>query len=575
MVAAVDGEVKVAKVSVEGSKTTRLTCDGCDWMETAGSPSAATRKANKHVAEHRASTHGAPGVPTIMDAIEGEAEMPEGSFREPVPVARAIEDLKKGDFIFGRGRCGAYAEHDAPCRLLPGHMGEHKPHVMGEMEIGSISVVEEPLHPAWAIVSTEPVVAVGWSETKDGPIIETPVNTVPNPDAGLAHTPEEREKRFEHCPPHTRTVYEDEAGGTGPDYCHECSNEAQDWIAWPCPYIEERVPPTSVPPLAVALTRSRIETQAGPSDADKDDPASLWHEARAKAVSATLAAKLGSAADVEYIVAREVRERLNDARFRGNSYTRWGREREPYLEQVGLERYGIVGEDRLFHSRANPRHVCSPDGIAIHPEHGKVALGEYKTSGKELTLPKAKANGYIDQIQWQMYVMEAEWAVLIWEYRDGEKANYNTFRPFNGGEHIIMRDDDRIANLIRRADRFLEVLDAEQARMDEWTTRQVIPLEEQIDPHLQWLVHQHLEAKEAVRVAEEQLREYCDAEGVKSLEMPGDWKLSYSFGSPRKTFDKEAFEADNPGVYEKYLKEGAAPERATLRVTPAKPETDE
>lgn len=545
MVGAVDHDPKVAITQIEGTKTQRLTCSECDWMETAGSPSAATRKKNKHLTEHRSSTVGEPGVPTIYDAIEGEVEMPEGSFREVVPVLPANDEPVSIGQVIGETIQGLDA-----AKAYVGSVIDN----LGQID--SALPVEDPPE-EWT------------PEPENAP-------TVDFTQAGAPRTAEERAKRLEHCPPHTRTVYEDDTGPRDDlDYCKECSAEAQDWVAWPCPYVAERLPEKPDVPLAVALTKSRIEAQAGPSDADKDDPKSLWHEARARAVSATLAAKLGSAADVEYIVAREVRERLNDARFRGNAYTRWGREREPFLEQVGLERYGIVGEDRLFHARANHRHVCSPDGIAIHPEHGRVALGEYKTSGKELTLAKATANGYIDQIQWQMYVMEADWAVLIWELRDGIKDQYDTYVPVVGGEHIVMRDDERIAELVRRADRFLEVLDAEQERMDEWTSRQVIPVEEQIDPHLQWLINEHLEAKEAVKRAEEALREYLDAEGIKSLEMPGAWKLSYSFGSARKVFDKEAFEADNPGLYEKYLKEGAAPERATLRVTPVKAEDEE
>lgn len=34
--------------------------------------------------------------------------------------------------------------------------------------------------------------------------------------------------------PHTRTVYTDDEGGTGPDYCDQCSERAQAWVRWPC-----------------------------------------------------------------------------------------------------------------------------------------------------------------------------------------------------------------------------------------------------------------------------------------------------------------------------------------------------
>lgn len=33
---------------------------------------------------------------------------------------------------------------------------------------------------------------------------------------------------------HTRT-----GTSAGPDYCHECSERAKDWVKWPCPVVEQ------------------------------------------------------------------------------------------------------------------------------------------------------------------------------------------------------------------------------------------------------------------------------------------------------------------------------------------------
>lgn len=542
MVDATDEPLRVKVVQVGDTKTHRCTClvTGCDWMETAGSLGAATRKKNAHLADHRLALHGPAGVPTIMDAIEETVQMPEGAFREAVPVVENAEELHLGprtmptadpaQGVYEITRVGDHEKIDPKDGLPPycGHCSKALPR--GEY-------AEWPCKGSMIGFPTETIdgvpLATEEPQAEPKPFVSTP--------AAWGHT-----QQTPQAP--------------GPDYCAECSEAAQDWVPWPCPAMATDVPEV---PLAVVLTKARIAAQAGPSDADKDLPDSKWHEARAQAVSATLAAKLGHGGDIDYVIAREVRERINETRFYGNAYTRWGREREPFLEQVGEHQYGIVGEDRLFYSRANPRHVCSPDGIGIHPVNGRVRLGEYKTSGKELGMAQVKANGYYDQVQWQLYVMEADHAYLIWERREGTRDQYDTYVPQVGGSHLIMRDEARIAELVRRADLFLEALDVERERLSALSPEEIAA----IDPNLKQLVHNLLVLRGSVKQAEEALREYCDTNELKSLEIPGLAKVSYSWGSPRATFDREWFDSEHPGLYEKYQVEGKPPERPTLRVT--------
>lgn len=706
MVEAVDYTPTITIEQIKGTETRRLSCSACDWLETAGSKSAATRKKNTHLADHAAATHGAAGIPTILDAIEGDVEMPEGAYRDPVPVGdveylrslreqvdehiidpddvegtsddpdyggpivEAIEppevfhtracttsgqrcDGSKGCYAVGTGKSirdliEASSLGTSEAQALRATVSdEHAARIVErarELEVAA-PTAEEPAAAApvfcpgtqqlckreaewgnpcdhdddgdricerlgirtkngWSVTpnSEDPddiaaaahvaqVIEEGGEEfTREvwDKVQEAMIGPVPDPVREMMNSllpqsvddirpvsvecrmptgwaapksREELERRLATIPPHTRTEYHDEAGNTGPDYCAECSEAAQDWVVWPCPEMAPRMPENDLPdiPLAVTLTRSRLAAQRGPSDADKDQPDSLWHKARADSVSATLAAKLGSAHDVDYLIAREVRERLNAQRFWGNAYTRWGKEREVHIENAAFARHGIEPESHLFFARANPRHTASPDGIAIHPLTGEVRLGEYKTSGKELTWAKMVANGYYDQVQWQLYVLEATHCWLMWEWRHGEGKDYNTYVPEPGGEHLIMRDDNRIAELVERADRFLAELDAAREQVAEHAP---------VDPELLHLVTEHLEAKAAAKQAEEMLREYCETNGVKSLEIEGVAKVSYSYGSPRATFDREAFDADFPGVYDRYKREGAPPERATLRVTP-------
>lgn len=470
------------KVEVISGKTHRLTCDGCDWMETAGSTSTATRKKNAHLAEHRSATHGLPEVPTIFDAIEGVDHVPEVK-NAPVPV---------GDVEYLRSlRDSAEA-------------------VVAALEVPVADLGPEPC--AWCAQvhegGPEECNDVGQRDAREAEA------SVP---AFLDPTPEER----------------------GTDS-------------------EGTYPPRGMPLPATRyeLTTARLELQKGASDHNRDE----WLAQRAQSVSATLVAKLGQAIDLDYVIAEQVTEKIHGSSFTGNSFTAWGKEREPYLEQVGLARHGIVGESHLFFARGNRRHSASPDGIAIHPETGEVALGEYKTSGKELTWPKVVSNGYFDQVQWQLHVLEASHCWLLWEWRLEENG---VFYPKPGGEHLIMRDDARIAELVRRADLFLAALDDERDRMTTMMGRPPGPV---VDPVLKGLVSAHLEAKGAALRAEEELRYYCETNGVKSVEIDGLAKVSYVWGSPRSTFDREAFDAEHPGLYESYLKEGRPPERPTLRV---------
>lgn len=577
---AVDHEVSIAITPIT-DKTFKLTCDSCTWMETAASSSAAGRKRNLHLAEHRKATEGADGIPTIYDAIADK----------PVDLGEPLPHVEPVEFTPGQGATITHASVGEEVLELP-EVGDDLiaagPAVRALLEHHGVEVpaeaeVEEGYLPpdaprTWVcdgcmstvrradiadMVDGEHVLC--WDcryESSEQRPLEPPEKDewIGNPPVGRVEAAEAA--LDEAWPPeeHTRTQTD-----AGPDYCAECSAAAHEWVKWgECPGSTPEevidVPMSDVPePILtpVDLTRERLAAQQGSSDRDREE----WLAERSHSVSATLVAKLGLASEpnLDFVIHQQVQEKIHGSTFAGNAYTAWGKEREPHLEAVGKARHGIEPESHLFFSRANPRHSASPDGIAIHPWHGGVCLGEYKTSGKELHWDKVVSNGYYDQVQWQLYVLEASHCWLIWEWRRTDEYGEG-FRAEVGGEHLIMRDEARIAELVRRADLFLAALDAERARLE---AEGAAP----IDPHLRWLVSTHLEAKAAARDAEENLRAYCEANDVKSLEIEGLARVSYSFGSPRSTFDKDRFEQDYPGIYDQYKTEGKAPERATLRVT--------
>ena len=595
MVEAVDGDVKVTIVPVEGTKTLRLTCGSCDWMETAGSPGAATRKKNNHVNEHRTAIHGIPEAPTIYDAIEGTDDVPEVK-NAPVPVGdvaylRALKEQAEA-----KGVVKEFAEIGEVISLSldakPNAFGEsisvlgmveqveqrcqwcNEVHEGGPENCNDVGQLDQPFEPnAYLVegpadpqvgdeVTVYPVHAMvvqeppAWSDEDFHEGEPLPAWTDVNAPEVAPELAPSRHNPAVTLPTHTRTETDQ-----GPDFCKECSDEAQEWIQWPCPSLK----PAPDPLLVQALTMSRLHAQKGASDRDRE----AWLAERAQSVSATLAAKLGAASDLNYCITEQVREKIHGSTFNGNAYTAWGKEREPFLEQAGWIRHGIVGESHLFFHRENPRHSASPDGIAVNGVTGEVALGEYKTSGKELTWDKVVSNGYYDQVQWQLHVLEGSHCWLMWEWRRDHPNG--GFYAEVGGEHLILRDQERIDELVRRADLFLEVLDAERDRMSSMAQAEET---DEVDPELYTLVLLHLRAKDEQKRAEEHLRAYCEANGLKSLEIPGLAKVSYSFGSARSSFDREAFNTDHPGLYEQYVRPGSAPERPTLRVT-AKGETDD
>ena len=96
--------------------------------------------------------------------------------------------------------------------------------------------------------------------------------------------------------------------------------------------------------------------------------------------------------------------------FRGNRYTEYGREREPFI--LGhLAQYGLLPNAALLGRADNPEHAATPDAIDANGWY----LGEAKTTvteweGLDSTLASFRRNGIADywwQIQWQLYVTGA------------------------------------------------------------------------------------------------------------------------------------------------------------------------
>jgi len=137
------------------------------------------------------------------------------------------------------------------------------------------------------------------------------------------------------------------------------------------------------------------------SSEDKD----VWLTARNQGVTASNASRLVSLESLDSIL----KSKFYDG-FTGNAATNWGLEREPFL----LEWAGFPQNKYLFSSAENTRFMATPDGIRIG-EDGKLELCQVKTTGKPMS--KIPAH-YYRQIQWEMFVMDAERCYFVVEVHE-------------------------------------------------------------------------------------------------------------------------------------------------------------
>lgn len=305
------------------------------------------------------------------------------------------------------------------------------------------------------------------------------------------------------------------------------------------------------------LALEELEARAGASDADR----AVWLAERAAGVTATEVAKLANSGPG---FARELAlQKLGKSvpSFRGNKYTEWGKHREPVLVHM-LACKGIEPESRVFHAADEPRYLASPDGVGVDFE-GDIVLAECKTGKGDIRLWGSEFDtyGYYDQMQWQMRVTGAVGCWYVSEQHDDVWEPEP--RPFPASVEWVARDLGRIEELEQVAIEFLALVD--ELRTDEGLSGPVTAM-------LAHLVEARQTAKAMLAHAEEELRLFVEAEGIEAAEV-GGWKVTYSQGKPRRSFDTSAFKAKYPNQYEAFMKAGTAP-KPSLRVTKVKEAQD-
>ena len=169
-----------------------------------------------------------------------------------------------------------------------------------------------------------------------------------------------------------------------------------------------------------------------------------WLRARARGVTATDVARLSS----ERALAAVAQDKLLGTGFGGNAYTDHGRAREPEIARWVRARHGIQPSSALYHAHDEPRHLATPDGVAVLG--GNLVLSEIKTTGHAWrSIPRS----YLRQVWWQQYVLGAERTLVVWEQHDG-------FVPVGAEPECrwVERDDNEIHVLVGLANRLLDML---------------------------------------------------------------------------------------------------------------------
>lgn len=175
-----------------------------------------------------------------------------------------------------------------------------------------------------------------------------------------------------------------------------------------------------------------------------DREAWLWH--REQGVTATMVAKAATPAGFAQVVA----EMENPDDIEPNAFMIWGNEREPFIAQVVLERFDIFPNDYLISKggKLSPDRwqMATPDGLCWHDGHK--TIGEYKTTGKPLD--KIPAH-YMRQVQWQLYVTDAERCLFAYELRLDAPGG---FAPgFDVETQWVDRDEKKIKELVSVAEK--------------------------------------------------------------------------------------------------------------------------
>lgn len=176
-------------------------------------------------------------------------------------------------------------------------------------------------------------------------------------------------------------------------------------------------------------------------------PREVWLAERGEGVTASEAWRIARGG----LKARKtiVTEKMNGSTFRGNKFTRAGSEREAALLDEVIDRFDAFdANSALWAAGSNDLHRATPDGIGWEDQQVVVVEVKSHAHGWEAdTIPVE----HMAQLQWQMHVMDAAYALYGFEVRDEDDQP-----PQDGATWIpVERDEEFIEYLVYAADRFI------------------------------------------------------------------------------------------------------------------------
>jgi hypothetical protein len=150
--------------------------------------------------------------------------------------------------------------------------------------------------------------------------------------------------------------------------------------------------------------------------------------------------------------AEVVAQMENPVEVTENAYMSWGNQRESYIAEVVKERFGVMPNEWVISKggKLSPDRwqMATPDGLSLDHK----VIGEYKTTGKPLDKISAL---YMRQVQWQLYVTDAESCVFAYELRLDAPGG---FAPgFDVESQVVKRDEKLIKELVAVAEKVQQI----------------------------------------------------------------------------------------------------------------------
>lgn len=241
---------------------------------------------------------------------------------------------------------------------------------------------------------------------------------------------------------------------------------------------------------------------------------------------------------------RILEQKMNGSRFHGNSATRAGHAREAALLDEAAERLQLLTPNSaLWASISNDLHRATPDAIGVEHDGtlGVVEVKSHEFGWESDEIPVE----HMGQMQWQMHVLGAEWALYGFEVRDEDDMP-----PAAGATWIpVARDQEMIDWLVYRADQFIAWRDAGCPDEDPLPAEVAValakwaPLKRDLDEAVQAEKEANAELKKALA-----RMPFAERFGAVGMGAHGGFQLTVS---NTHSIHETAWKNDDPAEYER------------------------